>query len=101
MSETSGLDLLISFGLDFLIESGTGTLFVAEDLGVNSLALGLSGTNSLALGLSVVLEQTCCCSTVEDPGDPESSEDVMAVAAVAKAADPQLKSEFTHLLNVP
>ena len=100
MSETSGLDLLISFGLDFLIESGTGTLFVAEDLGVNSLALGLSGTNSLALGLSVVLEQTCC-STVEDPGDPESSEDVMAVAAVAKAADPQLKSEFTHLLNVP
>ena len=100
MSETSGLDLLISFGLDFLIESGTGTLFVAEDLGVNSLALGLSGTNSLALGLSVVLEQTCC-STGEDPGDPESSEDVMAVAAVAKAADPQLKSEFTHLLNVP
>ena len=92
---------MITFGLDFLIESGTGIFSVAEDLGVNSLALGLSGTNSLALGLSVVLEQQTCCSAVEDPGDPESREDVMAVAAVAKAADPQSKSEFTHLVNVP
>ena len=98
LSETtgSGLDLLI------LLVSGTGILFVAEDLGVNSLALGLSGTNSLALGLSdLVLEQQIsarCCSGVDD-GDEESRD--MADVAAVKAAVPQSKSEFTHLVNVP